>query len=207
MAVHAPAHCPVVAAAGTTGERVTDVSWTRPRDGDGGVVEEFRVPTAEADAVPEGADPVLDVDDRRVFRVERERTDNCVCELVEGLGYPVDSVHAVDERLLITLHLPDLDALRDVVGDLGAVSDHVEVQYLVHDRAEDDGESPVVVDRDRLTDRQREVLRTALEMGYFEYPRDANATAVAEALDIDLSTFTEHLAVAQSKLLDGVLSA
>jgi predicted DNA binding protein len=57
----------------------------------------------------------------------------------------------------------------------------------------------------RLTDRQREVLRTAHEMGYFEYPRGANAGEVATALDIEPSTFTEHLNAAQSKLLDELL--
>jgi len=42
-------------------------------------------------------------------------------------------------------------------------------------------------------------------MGYFERPRDANAGAVAEALDIAPSTFAEHLAAAQRKLLDEAL--
>ncbi|MEF8887534.1 MAG: helix-turn-helix domain-containing protein, partial [Haloarculaceae archaeon] len=50
-------------------------------------------------------------------------------------------------------------------------------------------------------DRQREVVETAYEMGYFEYPRESNATEVATALDIQPSTFTEHLTAAQGKLL------
>ena len=55
-----------------------------------------------------------------------------------------------------------------------------------------------------LTDRQREVLTVAHEMGYFEHPRDANAEAVAADLDITPSTFAEHLAAAQSKLVDSI---
>jgi hypothetical protein len=63
----------------------------------------------------------------------------------------------------------------------------------------------VFVDRAALTDRQREVVTTAHQLGYFERPRDANATEVAEHLDISRATFAEHLAAAQSKLLDAVL--
>jgi hypothetical protein len=44
-------------------------------------------------------------------------------------------------------------------------------------------------------------------MGYFEHPRTANAGEVADELDISRSTFAEHLAAAQSKLLDAVLDA
>jgi predicted DNA binding protein len=43
-------------------------------------------------------------------------------------------------------------------------------------------------------------------MGYFERPRDANASAVADALDISPSTFAEHLATAQRKLLEETLA-
>ncbi|GAB3684603.1 hypothetical protein GCM10028857_13820 [Salinarchaeum chitinilyticum] len=63
----------------------------------------------------------------------------------------------------------------------------------------------VEVDVDQLTDRQLEVLETAHDMGYYQYPRGANASEVAEALDICPSTLAEHLAAAQSKLLADVL--
>ena len=42
-------------------------------------------------------------------------------------------------------------------------------------------------------------------MGYFEYPRESNASEVAAALDIEPSTFTQHLNAAQTKLLDELL--
>lgn len=203
LAVHAPSQCPVVSAADSTDARATHVTWTRT---DGATaVEEFRVPQADADDLGVDADSVLDVGDRRVFRLERQRQGECVCEAIESLGYPVDSVQAVDGRLLVTLHLPALDDLRAVVAELGETAERVEVRYLVHDAVDEGEGTSVVVDRGRLTDRQQEVLATAFRMGYFEYPRDANATAVAEELGIDLSTFTEHLASAQSKLLDDVL--
>ncbi|AGN00628.1 Bacterio-opsin activator HTH domain-containing protein [Salinarchaeum sp. Harcht-Bsk1] len=67
-------------------------------------------------------------------------------------------------------------------------------------------ETTAAVDLDKLTDRQREVLGTAYEMGYYQYPRGANASEVAEALDICPSTLAEHLAAAQTKVLDDLLA-
>jgi predicted DNA binding protein len=63
----------------------------------------------------------------------------------------------------------------------------------------------VFVNRGRLTDKQREVLEAAFEMGYFQRPKESNATEIAEALDITQSTFTGHLMAAQRKLLEDIL--
>lgn len=57
-----------------------------------------------------------------------------------------------------------------------------------------------------LTARQREVVETAWAAGYFEVPREASAAAVAERLDLDPSTVTEHLRRAEANLFDEVLS-
>ena len=52
-----------------------------------------------------------------------------------------------------------------------------------------------------LTDRQREVLRTAYRRGYFEVPRAASAEDIAAELDIGPSTVVEHLRRAERNLL------
>jgi predicted DNA binding protein len=80
------------------------------------------------------------------------------------------------------------------------------VRRLVRSGDEGPEEDLVLVDRSDLTDRQREVLATAHEMGYFAYPKRANAERVAAELDIGPSTFAEHVAAAQDKLLAAVLS-
>lgn len=204
LVVHGPTNCPVAQVSAAREEPVTDVTWTRQGDR---LVEEFRL-GADADntaAALAEAEPVVDVGDDRVYRFERDADATCACGVVEALGHPLADVRVEDGALVVTLHLDGVESLRDVVEDLEAVADHVEVSYLVHAAADGDGATDrTVVDRGTLTERQREVLRTAHEMGYFEYPRDANATEVAEALDIGISTFAEHLAAAQGKLLDEV---
>lgn len=51
-----------------------------------------------------------------------------------------------------------------------------------------------------LTDKQRKILRHAFHEGYFERPRNANATEIADRLGIARQTFAQHLRAAQSKV-------
>ena len=55
---------------------------------------------------------------------------------------------------------------------------------------------------DGLSVRQREVLKTAYLSGYFESPREQNATDVARSLDISQPTFSAHLRAGLRNLFD-----
>jgi DNA-binding CsgD family transcriptional regulator len=59
---------------------------------------------------------------------------------------------------------------------------------------------------DAMTPRQREVLKTAFDLGYFDVPREATTEAVGDALDLDPSTVREHLQRAQHNLLSELLA-
>lgn len=60
---------------------------------------------------------------------------------------------------------------------------------------------------DELTNRQREVLQTAFEMGYYEVPREVSTGDIAADLDLDPSTVAEHLQRAERNLLTHHLSS
>ncbi|AHF99622.1 bacterio-opsin activator [Halostagnicola larsenii XH-48] len=55
--------------------------------------------------------------------------------------------------------------------------------------------------RTQLTERQWEVIRTAFNAGYYEWPRECTGEEVAEKLDITSPTFSEHIHAAERKLL------
>ena len=207
VAIHGTGNCPVVAASTAHDGPITGVNWTHA---DGTHTEEFRARDADAVEGTEGVPPaesVVDLGGERVYRYDRPADGECACRIIEELDCPIADARAEDGVLLLTLHLPDLERLRDVVSALDGAVDRVEVRYLVQGAARGDAVSDrTLVDRGRLTDRQCEVLRTAYRMGYFERPRDANASAVADALDIAPSTFAEHLAAAQRKLLEETLA-
>lgn len=52
-----------------------------------------------------------------------------------------------------------------------------------------------------LTDRQLEVVQTAYNAGYYDWPREASGKDVAEDLGITSATFSEHIHTAERKLL------
>lgn len=51
-----------------------------------------------------------------------------------------------------------------------------------------------------LTDRQREVLDVALDLGYYEVPRRATHRDVAEQMDLSVGTVTEHLQKVEARV-------
>lgn len=56
-----------------------------------------------------------------------------------------------------------------------------------------------------LTDRQQEVFRTAVDLGYYEIPRRATHEDIAEALECAPSTVDEHLRKAESRVLSALV--
>jgi hypothetical protein len=200
--VSEPGSCPVASVSESTDGDVGSVSWTATDDA---VTEEFTVETDDESVEGDDVERVFDYGSETVYQFERAGGD-CVCEVVESVDCPIADVRADSGALVLTLHLDEMADLRTLVSTLRDQFGGVGVRYLAQTSTETaEGSDLVPVDRGRLTDRQEEVLRTAYDMGYFEYPRDSNATEVAESLDIRPSTFTEHLSAAQSKLLDDLL--
>ncbi|MFB6201705.1 MAG: helix-turn-helix domain-containing protein [Halorhabdus sp.] len=176
------------------------------------VTEEFSVEseTEEGDGpdIDEGnVTKVFETSEQSIYRFERANHRGCPCECVEMHGFPVVSSRAVDGTLSLVFHTPDQESLREVIETLRERYPEVEVRRLIQSRSADDADAGPLefFDKSRFTDRQREVLKTAHRMGYFEHPKGANAGEVAEELDITTSTFIQHLSAAQQKLLDAIL--
>ncbi|MFC6951964.1 helix-turn-helix domain-containing protein [Halorubellus litoreus] len=91
-----------------------------------------------------------------------------------------------------------------VVGDpdvLRAVLDGVpDVIDVTVDQVGDDPPADPEVGVD-LTTRQRDAVRAAQRMGYYEVPRDAGVDDVADAIDCAPGTAAEHLRRAESRIL------
>lgn len=68
-------------------------------------------------------------------------------------------------------------------------------------REYDGGDHPLSA----LTDRQREIVSTAHELGYYEVPRRVSIDDIAAEFDVDSSTVAEHLQRAERNLLDTLL--
>lgn len=112
--------------------------------------------------------------------------------VVEPVVYRDGQVHA---RIV-----GDSSALQSMVADLPA-----SIDVDVHSIGEYDTSraSPA----SRLSDRQREAVLTAFELGYYDHPRGATHADVAEEMGCAPNTASEHLQKAEAKLLEAVLES
>lgn len=161
-----------------------------------------RTEGAEADG--QALDEIFADGSRSIYRYTHEA--ECPCSRVPTHGCPVRDRRADGGRLHLSFVAPDLDTLRAVTSDLRACCTTLTVRRLTRSDAGDHDRSLLVADRSAFTTRQYEVLETAHDMGYFESPKAANSGAVADELGVSVATFIEHLSVAQTKLLDQILS-
>ena len=169
-----------------------------------GTVVEF---TADSGLATTDAKEVFSYDGKTIYRFERAAGAGpaCACDVIESNGYPVRHAEVDSGAVTLSFVAEDIETLRDVITGLKERYEGVSLQCLTRSSAIGGKRDLVFVDRSVLTDRQREVLETAHEMGYFEHPKRANATEVADALDINGSTFAEHVSTAQSKILESIL--
>lgn len=169
------------------------------------VVGELTVDHADDERTePDGTKEVFADDTKSVYRYTHG--DECPCQRLPNHGCPVRTLRAESGRLLVSFIAPDRETLRGVVADLRSCCGSVAVNHLTQSGGTTEP-SLLSVDRTAFTDRQYEALETAHEMGYFESPKGATAEEVASEIGIAAPTFLEHLSVAQTKLLDQLLSA
>jgi hypothetical protein len=202
IAVHDPRQCPVA----PLSEDATITAVTQGRH-----------PTAEGErpvdltvskgTISDPAEEIFRYERETVYRITRPTDLDCACDRIEKRGCPVRSIRADDGSLLVTFIAPDLDTLQAVVADLKEVAGGVSVRCLVHAGQTERQPDLVFVDRTMFTERQREVLERAHELGFFDRPKQANSEAVADELGISVATFAEHLAAAQTKLMTALFDA
>jgi predicted DNA binding protein len=196
------------------GEVVASLERMLPRDGER-YAEFFSITGAAPDRIvelAEDSDRVLDV------RVVNREGD---CGLFE---FTV----SVSQRPCPAVDLSELGAIpREVTGEGGEGTIVVEIEgrentseliseflerhpeaKLVSKRGIDDktpllaaNELDEAID-DALTERQREVLLTAFDAGYYEWPQTCTGEEVADDLGIASSTFSEHIHAGERKLLE-----
>lgn len=205
LAVKSPDDCPVAQASEETGKQINHVTRSSGTKADGLLTEEFTIAT-DATLDCQGVESVFNLGSREVYRFERRQNQGCVCDLIETYGCPVSNIRATDGTLVVSFYSPDIETIQEIVTELHQLCDDIKVRQLNRVNNLDDHDF-VFVDRNRLTARQREVLETSYEMGYFDHPKRANAGEVAEALGISPSTYSEHLAAAQRKLFETILRA
>ena len=163
---------------------------------------------------PEGQpcelESMLDFDVARVSDRTGSETELAVAssdpwwkDLTERYGANIGSAAVEDEGATLLIELP-------TGSDVRAVVDLIEARYPNAEpvarrertrpgRSIDEVQSLL---EERLTDRQREVVRTAYRTGYYEWPHEVSSEEVAELLGITQPTFAEHFWAGQKRIVE-----
>ncbi|WP_408957379.1 helix-turn-helix domain-containing protein [Natrinema sp. 74] len=114
------------------------------------------------------------------------------------LEYPLEYTGPENRRLRVT-EIGREEALRQIVEETEALVD-VEIEAL----------GPYDPSDDRpfadLTDRQREVLRVAVEEGYYEEPRQVTYEDIAARLECSAGTVGQHLRRIEARLMSTLIT-
>lgn len=135
--------------------------------------------------------------------LSKEVTDSCVCRIFRNHACVSEIEGVQNGELVFSVTIRGRDELRDIVRDLRATGATVRLQRLV-DLDSDTGNGSRF-DETPVTDKQREAIRTAYKLGYYETPRSADLGDVADELGISKSAASQRLNTVASKLVVDLL--
>ncbi|MFC7059437.1 helix-turn-helix domain-containing protein [Halovenus salina] len=201
--------CPVVE---TTADHDVVVDETPPahRD-DGRTLLHFHT-EGKTDEFTESLDETAEIDSLQVVNdgsVAHCRCllhDSCILRELTTAGFMPHEICIVDGTERFRGSVVGRDILRDVIQtaqELGNVSLE-RISQLTAESTTDHSLDATI--ESTLTKQQREALVAALEMGYFQVPRNTTASAVAEELGISKSSFLGRLKRAQQTVFEQLLA-
>jgi PAS domain S-box-containing protein len=142
-----------------------------------------------------------DADPRAEITV-REPT---VANWLADYGASVESLRADSRGVDATVVLPRNADVRALVESLDEQYSSIELLARRESGRSMDGAAELTgAAEERLTEKQRQALRTAYLSGYFEWPRASTGEEVAAALDITQPTFNRHLRTTERKLFSAL---
>jgi len=126
--------------------------------------------------------------------------ERCICPVFRRHEC-VASIEAFEHgELLVSLSVPDRSELTSIVTELRETGATVRLERLTQPGADGDGRA-VELRTDRITDKQREAVRAAIEMGYYDRPRRADLGDLAGRLGVSPSAVSQRLTAVESELI------
>lgn len=126
----------------------------------------------------------------------------CICPIFEQHDCIPRIKSVRSGSIIVVLTVPRRAVLRDVITDIRAVGAAVSVEWLVSGT---DGSSLTEIDVSTITDKQQEAMEVAREIGYYDTPRKADLSAVADELGVSESAASQRLNAAETKLVSAYL--
>lgn len=132
----------------------------------------------------------------------REQSDDCAREH-EQSGGDVSTQTRMDP-LRMTLKLADAEAGQEILYHLADSSEAVEFSIECIDS---DGTGPCTVDVGPVTQKRLETARLAVESGYYDVPKRATLSDLAERQGVTESAVSQKLCAVERKLVKALVDS
>lgn len=138
--------------------------------------------------------------------VEGSVGEHCVCPAFREVECAAEIEGFRDSALVVGVTVPRRGALRDLVAALRERDATVHLEQVLPLEV-GDGRRELRIGADAITEKQREAIATAVELGYYERPREADLHAIADALGVSRSAASQRLNAAETTLIHGLVDA
>ncbi|MFB6284259.1 MAG: PAS domain S-box protein [Halobacteria archaeon] len=128
--------------------------------------------------------------DGREGHVVLDMSDAYMVPALKKLGLTVSTIDGTGKSGTVEVEMPKGLDLNNTVK---MISSRFDLEF-VSKHSGSDGDDVVAVDLfEQITDRQKEVVETSLQEGFFESPRQASGEEIAENLGISPQAFYKHI--------------
>ncbi len=126
-------------------------------------------------------------------------SSSCVCTILDGFECAYDIEGVRDGAFHVSIVIPRRALLEEIIADLRSIDAHVTLRRICS--LNDDVAGTIEVDATAVTDKQREAVELAIELGYYDDPRRASLDDLADRLGISKSAVSQRLNSVESTLV------
>ena len=199
----APVPCPLAELSSKTGSRISSFRTSIPPADGTPTTLEFTF-TGSPDELTD-AEIIFNANKLAVCRISHPGVTDCPCTCLGRHKTPISRFLADEGELTLEFYSKNFEDLQAIFTDFQTQFPTFDLQRLIRGPTDVSDHDFVLIDTGTLTNRQMQMLETAYHAGYFGRPRRTNATEIAAELDIDPTTFREHVNLALEKLLRDIV--
>lgn len=144
------------------------------------------------------ADLVIGGPERHVEHMNIPTGPQCVGTIFADFDCVPNVLSLEDARMTVGVFLPSVATLPEIIDELEVVCDRVLIRRFVS--FDSDRCAPVMIDLTRLTEKERDTIRLAVEAGYFE-GSEVTLSDIASVLGLSEGAVSRRIKSAKGALL------
>jgi hypothetical protein len=129
---------------------------------------------------------------------------DCLCPALYAPGFAPVELQVVDGALYVSAYVEDRESLTTVLDRIRPMVDTWHLRRLTTPNRHGYGGVGIrtsALAELSLTEKQEQAVSAAVEMGYYETPREASLGDIAERLGVSLSALSQRLTAVETKLV------